>query len=105
MRLVAGSERIIADEATNPRDGTVRWAPGKSLWLMAMSAVAATAGPLLFSWGAFALLIVTSGITLCFGHSVGMHRRLIHESSIARFGSNTSAFISARWLGWPAHTA
>jgi len=80
MRLVAGSERIIADETTNPLEGTVRWAPTKSLWLIAMTAVAMIAGPIFFSWSAFALFIVTSGVTLCFGHSVGMHRRLIHES-------------------------
>ncbi len=80
MRLVAGCERIIADETTSPLDGTIRWAPVKSLWLMSMTAVAAIAGPLFFSWSAFALFIAMSGITLCFGHSVGMHRRLIHES-------------------------
>jgi len=80
MDLVAGSERIIAEGATNPLEGTIRWAPAKSLWLATMTAVALVAGPLFFSWSAFALFIVASGITLCFGHSVGMHRRLIHES-------------------------
>jgi fatty-acid desaturase len=80
MDLVAGSERIIAEGATNPLEGTIRWAPAKSLWLAAMTVLALVAGPLFFSWSAFALFIVASGITLCFGHSVGMHRRLIHES-------------------------
>ncbi|MGQ3049004.1 MAG: acyl-CoA desaturase [Niveispirillum sp.] len=37
-------------------------------------------GGLFFTWGAFALFLVTSAVTLCFGHSVGMHRRLIHGS-------------------------
>jgi stearoyl-CoA desaturase (delta-9 desaturase) len=60
--------------------GTVRWAPAKSLWLGAMTAAALVLGPITFTWGAFALFIVTSGSTLCFGHSVGMHRRLIHRS-------------------------
>jgi stearoyl-CoA desaturase (delta-9 desaturase) len=45
-----------------------------------MTLAALIAGPLTFTWGAFALFIVTSGVTLCFGHSVGMHRKLIHES-------------------------
>jgi stearoyl-CoA desaturase (delta-9 desaturase) len=71
---------MFADEATDPLVGTVRWAPAKSLWLGAMTAAALVLGPLTFTWDAFALFIVTSGITLCFGHSVGMHRRLIHRS-------------------------
>ena len=37
-------------------------------------------GPLTLTWEAFVLFLVTSGITLCFGHSVGMHRKLIHDS-------------------------
>ena len=37
-------------------------------------------GPLTFSWNAVLLFVVTSAITLCAGHSVGMHRRLIHNS-------------------------
>jgi stearoyl-CoA desaturase (delta-9 desaturase) len=80
MELVAGSERIIAEGATNPLEGRIRWAPAKSLWLWSMTVVAVIAGPLTFTWGALALFIVTAGITLCFGHSVGMHRKLIHGS-------------------------
>jgi stearoyl-CoA desaturase (delta-9 desaturase) len=45
-----------------------------------MTVAAVILGPLFFSWDAFALFFVASGITLCFGHSVGMHRRLIHSS-------------------------
>jgi stearoyl-CoA desaturase (delta-9 desaturase) len=78
--MVAGSERIIAEGATSPLAGRVRWAPAKSLWLASMTLVAVVAGPLTFTWDAFALFIVTAGITLCFGHSVGMHRKLIHAS-------------------------
>lgn len=80
MELVAGSERIIVEGATNPLEGRIRWAPAKSLWLWSMTAVAVIAGPLTFTWDALALFIVTAGITLCFGHSVGMHRKLIHGS-------------------------
>jgi stearoyl-CoA desaturase (delta-9 desaturase) len=36
--------------------------------------------PFCASWNAAALCLVTTGVTLCFGHSVGMHRRLIHSS-------------------------
>ena len=87
MKLVAGSERIVADADASPVLGRVRWAPAKSLWIGGMTLAALVLGPLTFSWGAFALFLVTCAITLCFGHSVGMHRRLIHGS-----------FACPRWL-------
>ena len=37
-------------------------------------------GPLYFSWSAFALFLGLSYVTLLFGHSLGMHRRLIHRA-------------------------
>jgi fatty-acid desaturase len=80
MKLQPGSERIFADDNTDPLDGSVQWAPTKSLWLTTMTAIAAILGPICFSWSGFILFIATSAITLCFGHSVGMHRRLIHSS-------------------------
>ena len=80
MRLAPGSERMFADDRTDPTDGSVRWAPAKSLWIGPMTVAAIGLGPLSFSWQAFLLFIATSAVTLCFGHSVGMHRRLIHSS-------------------------
>lgn len=80
MPLVPGSERMSTDESTDPVDGSVRWAPLKSLWISAMTAVAVVFGPLTFSWDALVLFVASSAVTLCFGHSVGMHRRLIHNS-------------------------
>jgi fatty-acid desaturase len=80
MQLAPGSERMIADAQTDPVAGRVRWAPAKSLWLAGMTAAALVLGPPLFTWDAFVLFVAASGVTLCFGHSVGMHRRLIHAS-------------------------
>jgi stearoyl-CoA desaturase (Delta-9 desaturase) len=79
--LVPGSERMIADARTDPLTGVIRWTPGKSLWIGTMTALAVVLGPLTFAWDALLLFIIASGVTLCFGHSVGMHRRLIHKSS------------------------
>ncbi|MDG2004780.1 MAG: acyl-CoA desaturase [Novosphingobium sp.] len=78
MRLVPGSERIVAGSDSDPLVGTVSWAPTKSLWIGSITAAGVLLGPFYIAWDAFALFIVTSGITLCAGHSVGMHRRLIH---------------------------
>jgi stearoyl-CoA desaturase (delta-9 desaturase) len=80
MLLVAGSERITANSTSNPVDGRVRWAPTKSIWIGGMTLAAIGLGPLFFSWSAFALFLATCVVTLCFGHSVGMHRCLIHGS-------------------------
>ena len=80
MRLVQGSEKIATTKITSSVEGRVRWSPAKSIWMAIMSGVAVVLGPLTFTWDGFALFLITSAITLCFGHSVGMHRRLIHNS-------------------------
>ncbi|MEE2692948.1 MAG: acyl-CoA desaturase [Pseudomonadota bacterium] len=80
MILVEGSPRIVAGDECDPAAGTVKWRPIKSLWIGSMTAVALVAGPLTFSLQALAIFIVLCAITLCAGHSVGMHRRLIHNS-------------------------
>ena len=33
-----------------------------------------------FSWDAFLVFVASTVVTLCFGHSLGMHRRFIHAS-------------------------
>ena len=71
----------MADLAdTDAVDGSVRWQPVKSLWISAMTLVALVGGPLTATWGAVALFLVTTGVTVCLGHSLGMHRRLIHRA-------------------------
>src|SRR5687768_12081526 len=80
MTPAAGVERVLVTATSSPLEGRIVWAPAKSLWIGGMTLTALIAGPLLFSWSAFALFLATTAITLCFGHSVGMHRRLIHRS-------------------------
>lgn len=72
--------RVSADDVTNAMQGTVLWNPFKSLWVSTMSLVAIVAGPTTFSWDALALFLCTTVVTICFGHSIGMHRLLIHRS-------------------------
>lgn len=78
--LVSGSERITFDNGADPAAGAVRWRPGKSLWITAMTLIGIIGAPLTFSWSALGVFILLSAVTLCAGHSVGMHRRLIHYS-------------------------
>jgi stearoyl-CoA desaturase (delta-9 desaturase) len=80
MPVLVDSERVEAGADTDPMDGRVRWSPAKSLWIGTMTTASVCLGPLFFSWSAFALFVSLSALTLCFGHSVGMHRRLIHRS-------------------------
>ena len=67
-------------DRADPVEGRVVWDAPRSLWNITMLAMALILGPLTFSWSALAVFLVTSAITLCAGHSVGFHRRLIHRS-------------------------
>lgn len=81
MKNAQGITRIeISDKTADPCRGSVFWSPKKSLWLGCMYLGAVIGGSLTFSWSAFVLFLATSALTLCAGHSVGMHRRLIHNS-------------------------
>ena len=60
--------------------GTVHYIPLKSLWISGMYLLAIIGGVSTFSLEALSVFLVTSAITLCLGHSLGMHRRLIHNS-------------------------
>jgi sn-1 stearoyl-lipid 9-desaturase len=63
------------------------WSAPRSLFLTINMIIAAWWGVDTASWGALAALIGLSLATLCLGHSVAMHRGLIHQS-----------FTSPRWL-------
>ncbi len=79
--------RVRATDLATVTEGEVRWSPGKSIWFIGMTLVAVFGGVLLFSWSAFALFIVSTGVVLLLGHSLGSHRKLIHNS-----------FQCPRWL-------
>src|SRR3569832_2062315 len=67
-------------DKASPVEGAIVWDAPRSLWNGAMLLGAIVLGPLTFSWSALAVFLVTAAITLCAGHSVGFHRRLIHRS-------------------------
>lgn len=75
------------NEQTNPVEGTPVWSPVKSLWFTGMATVAVIGGWLTFSWEAALVSCVLTVGTLCLGHSIGLHRLLIHRS-----------FECPRWL-------
>ncbi|WP_198538193.1 acyl-CoA desaturase [Marinicella sediminis] len=67
-------------EITDAHSGIVYWKPVKSLWFLSHLAAAIFIAPFVVSASSLAVFLVLTGITLCFGHSLGMHRLLIHRS-------------------------
>jgi len=70
----------IDDSGANADEGRVVWSPFKSIWNTAMYSIAIVLGPLCFSWSSLAVFLGLRYTTLLLGHSLGMHRRLIHRS-------------------------
>lgn len=68
------------DDRTSPVAGHVYWKPVKSLWWTAAFLAPAVLAPLTFSPGAALMALGLTVTTLCLGHTVGMHRLLIHRS-------------------------
>lgn len=52
----------------------------KAIWNGGLILIALVAGPIFFTWSAFVLFAVTTYLSLLIGHSVGMHRMLIHRT-------------------------
>lgn len=67
--------------------GTVKFAPLKALWFIGMASAAIIGGALTFTWPALVLFVLSTGVVLLLGHSLGSHRKLIHNS-----------FQCPRWL-------
>jgi fatty-acid desaturase len=74
------SVRMRDAEDTDAVTGSVHWKPGKSVWITGMTLLALIGGPIYVTWGALALFFSTTAVTVCLGHSLGMHRRLIHRA-------------------------
>ena len=73
--------RIFVNPYNNDAlSGQVIWSPVKSLWISVMYLVGIVGSIYTFSLDALLLFLITCAITLCGGHSLGMHRRLIHNS-------------------------
>jgi fatty-acid desaturase len=67
--------------------GEVRFAPLKSAWFTAMASAAVVGGAMTFTWAAFFVFASLTALVLLFGHSLGSHRKLVHDS-----------YMCPRWL-------
>jgi fatty-acid desaturase len=81
-KLPSGMEahRVSSDNLSAVCEGDVRWSASQSLWFSAMTLGAVVGGSIFFSWSAVGLFFVTTAWVLLFGHSLGSHRKLIHDS-------------------------
>ena len=72
--------RVAAVDVDAVCRGRVRYAPLKSLWFLSMLCAALVGGAFTFSWTAVALFVCSTVAVLLFGHSLGNHRKLVHDS-------------------------
>ena len=72
--------RVAAVNLDSVCVGTVRYAPVKSAWFLGMLTGALVGGAITFTWSAFAAFLVATAAVLLFGHSLGSHRKLVHDS-------------------------
>jgi stearoyl-CoA desaturase (delta-9 desaturase) len=72
--------RIVSQLGCNAWEGKVTWSMSKSLWITLMASVGIIGAIETFSYENLLVFLVASAITLCLGHSLGMHRRFIHNS-------------------------
>ena len=80
----SSTKRMLAGPETSAAEGRIEWAPAKSLWTGGMLIAAVVLGPIFVTPAAVSLFIGTTTLTLCAGHSVGMHRLLVHRSFSAK---------------------
>lgn len=81
------SPASVDESVRRVSEGDVAWEPIRSIWFGTMATGAIIGGALTFRWDAFALFVIVTALVLLLGHSVGMHRKLIHDS-----------FHCPRWL-------
>jgi len=78
---------LVLGPEVNPIDGSVHWDPVRSLWNGGMLLASLALVPFYSTWDAVVVFLALLLITMCTGHSVGFHRRLIHRT-----------FKCPRWL-------
>ncbi len=86
---------LVLDENVSPLTGRIVWDPARSLWNAMILLTAVILGPIYYTHAAALVFILLSAVTLCAGHSVGFHRRLIHRS----FKCHKSVERILLWLG------
>jgi fatty-acid desaturase len=72
--------RVQAHDIDSVVHGEVRYSPLKSMWFFGMALAALVGGITNFTWIAFLVFLAVTATVLLLGHSLGSHRKLIHDS-------------------------
>lgn len=78
--ISALQHRVQVSDISIVSKGRVVYSIKKSFWILFMSGAAIVGGMLSFSWAAFTLFLTSTAFVLLFGHSLGSHRKFIHNS-------------------------
>ena len=70
----------VQGAGANPVHGRVVWAPVKSIWINTCLILFVGGAFVATSFSAIVMFLVSTYVSLLLGHSVGMHRKLIHRS-------------------------
>jgi len=74
------THRVRHREVRDVIVGHVAFSPTKGLWFLGMLAGAVCAAAFFFSLAGLTLFVVSTAVVLLFGHSLGSHRKLVHDS-------------------------
>src|SRR5260221_272562 len=72
--------RVDAPTLDSVCSGKVRYAPIKSIWFISMAGGTIIGGVFTVTWPAVLFFLISTACVLLFGHSLGSHRKLIHDS-------------------------
>ncbi len=72
--------RVARATASDVCNGQVSFSISKASWILGMFSCAVVGGYLTFSWSALALFVFSTVTVLLFGHSLGSHRKMVHNS-------------------------
>jgi len=72
--------RIVLSDVDRVCRGRVVYSPRKSLWFLGMAMGAIIGGAATLAWQPIALFVTVTASVLLLGHSLGSHRKLIHDS-------------------------
>jgi sn-1 stearoyl-lipid 9-desaturase len=82
---------LLLGSHTDPLRGHLRWDPPRSLWNVGIWVVAVLLGPVTATWDSALIFMSMTALSLCAGHSVGFHRRLIASRRGQRAGPRLAA--------------
>lgn len=74
------AHRVRHGAVRDVTDGEVAFHPAKALWFLGMLAGTVVGALFYFNFPALLLFLVSTAIVLLLGHSLGSHRKLVHDS-------------------------